>query len=94
VAIQDPAYPGRRPVAIEARTDVRTPGEHSGLLTAVDALPPTQREAVVLAYGAGLTNMRLSTVLGIPLGTAKSRLRIGLDKLRNSYRREDAVEHA
>jgi RNA polymerase sigma-70 factor (ECF subfamily) len=45
---------------------------------AVDALPSAQREALVLAYGGGLTAPELASVTGAPLGTAKSRVRLGL----------------
>ena len=50
---------------------------------AVSTLPPPQREAVVLAYWGGLTAEEIAARTGIPLGTAKSRLRLGLGKLRD-----------
>ena len=49
---------------------------------AVSTLPQPQREAVVLAYWGGLTAEEIASRMGIPLGTAKSRLRLGLGKLR------------
>ncbi len=49
---------------------------------AVSTLPQPQREAVVLAYWGGLTAEQIAARAGIPLGTAKSRLRLGLGKLR------------
>jgi RNA polymerase sigma-70 factor (ECF subfamily) len=45
---------------------------------AVDALPRTQREAILLAYGTGLSVPEVATATGAPLGTAKSRVRLGL----------------
>ena len=45
---------------------------------AVDALPRTQREAILLAYGGGLSVPEVATATGAPLGTAKSRVRLGL----------------
>jgi RNA polymerase sigma-70 factor (ECF subfamily) len=45
---------------------------------AIDTLPPTQREAILLAYGSGLTANEVATLTGAPLGTAKGRLRLGL----------------
>ena len=45
---------------------------------AVDALPASQREAILLAYGTGLSTPEVATVTGAPLGTAKSRVRLGL----------------
>ena len=50
---------------------------------AVSILPDPQREAVVLAYWGGLTAEQIADRTGIPLGTAKSRLRLALGKLRS-----------
>jgi len=48
---------------------------------AVRRLPQEQRQAIGLAYWAGLSTQELATAEGIPLGTAKSRVRMGLAKL-------------
>jgi RNA polymerase sigma-70 factor (ECF subfamily) len=48
---------------------------------AVRRLPDEQRQAIGLSYWAGLSAQELATVEGIPLGTAKSRVRLGLAKL-------------
>lgn len=50
---------------------------------ALDALPTAQRSAVLLTHGAGLTTHELADQAGIPLGTAKSRVRLGLRALRH-----------
>jgi RNA polymerase sigma-70 factor (ECF subfamily) len=49
---------------------------------AVAELPDSQREAVALAYWGGLTAQEVARRVSVPLGTAKSRLRLGLGKLR------------
>jgi RNA polymerase sigma-70 factor, ECF subfamily len=49
---------------------------------AIRRLPDKQREAVELAYFSGLTQSEVATSLGIPEGTAKSRLRLAQAKLR------------
>ncbi len=48
---------------------------------AIKKLPVEQREAVELAYFGGLTHREVATTLGIPEGTAKSRLRLAQSKL-------------
>jgi RNA polymerase sigma factor (sigma-70 family) len=54
---------------------------HDLIRRAVDALPAEQRIAVRLAYFEGHTYRSVATALGIPEGTAKSRLRRGLTTL-------------
>jgi RNA polymerase sigma-70 factor (ECF subfamily) len=44
-------------------------------------LPSAQREAVELMYFAGLTHQEIATKLDRPLGTVKTRVRLGLQKL-------------
>lgn len=53
------------------------------LLGALESLPRDQREAVLLAYGRGLTAQEISRAAKVPLGTAKSRVRLGLQKARS-----------
>jgi RNA polymerase sigma-70 factor (ECF subfamily) len=47
------------------------------LLAALERQPPAQRAAVLLHHVAGLTDRELATATGVPLGTAKSRIRLG-----------------
>ncbi|HZR81605.1 MAG TPA: sigma-70 family RNA polymerase sigma factor [Candidatus Binatia bacterium] len=49
---------------------------------AFDALPPAQRQAVGLAFFEDLTHEQVAALLGLPLGTAKTRIRSGLQSLR------------
>jgi RNA polymerase sigma factor (sigma-70 family) len=50
--------------------------------SAFDELPPPQRQAVSLAFLDDLTHEQVAAELGLPLGTAKTRIRAGLQKLR------------
>ena len=55
------------------------------LTQALKTLPDQQREAVVLAYWGGLTAQEVAKRVNVPLGTAKSRIRLGLGKLREEF---------
>ena len=54
------------------------------LAGAIKGLPAEQRDALLLAYGRGLTASEIAEATEIPLGTAKSRLRLGLRKTREN----------
>lgn len=57
--------------------------DRSTVRAALNRLPDPQREALVLAYWGGLTADQIAVRAGVPLGTAKSRIRLGLARLRD-----------
>ena len=65
--------------------------EHWQVRDALERLTERQREAIELAYYGGHTYRDVARVLGIPEGTAKSRLRDGLARLRDNL--EELVQH-
>lgn len=74
----------REPVEESAAERVVLLDEAGRVLAVVGELPPAQRDAILLAYGRGLTTAELARVAGVPIGTAKSRLRLGLRRTREA----------
>ena len=56
---------------------------------ALTALPPAQREVIELAYFDGLTQREIADRTHAPLGTVKSRMRLGLVAMRQQLAREN-----
>ncbi|MEA2457655.1 MAG: hypothetical protein QOC95_627 [Thermoleophilaceae bacterium] len=67
--------------AVEQRDD------HALVRRALMRLPDVQREAIVLAYWGGLTADQIALQTDTPVGTVKSRIRLGLMKLRDECER-------
>jgi RNA polymerase sigma-70 factor (ECF subfamily) len=61
--------------AAERRAEVRA---------ALAQLPPAQREALALAYFGGYTQREVATLVGVPLGTVKTRMAAGMRKLKEA----------
>ena len=54
---------------------------------ALSQLPGDQSKVIQLAYFGGFSHSEISRMLGDPLGTVKGRMRLGLEKIRGSWRR-------
>ena len=83
----------QREETIAAVPEIAAPGEspeEASLLnqqrrlirTAMAALTPEQRELIELAFFSGLSHSELAAKVGQPLGTVKTRIRLGMMKLR------------
>ena len=74
-----PDVPGYDAVAeaVEARIEAQR------VRRCLDSLTDLQRESVTLAYYGGHTYREVATLLGVPVGTVKTRMRDGLIRLRD-----------
>lgn len=58
---------------------------HERVRESVTGLSDDQRQVIEMAYFNGLTHREISEQTGVPIGTVKSRLRLGMAKLRTAF---------
>lgn len=68
-----------------ARKDPKSNPDHIGLQQEVDRLDTKYQQVIDLIYFRGYTQTEVKELLNIPLGTVKSRVRIGLRQLRKVF---------
>ena len=81
-AIPEDEAPGDAFTAPDVWPEVVRAVDADAVRGALQTLPELQRQAIVLAYFDGLTQTEISERTGAPLGTVKSRVRLGLIQLR------------
>ncbi|WP_095507174.1 sigma-70 family RNA polymerase sigma factor [Paraferrimonas sedimenticola] len=77
------------PVLEEPRDDEKLPREFEALVSEelrrlIETLPTAQAQVVDLVYLKGSSQQEVADVLGVPLGTVKSRLRLALTKMKEA----------
>jgi RNA polymerase sigma factor (sigma-70 family) len=77
-----------RPLSV-APDQVNVLGDRLLLASALETLPARTRSVVTLAYHDDLTHQEIAVRTALPLGTVKSDLRRGLDRLRRHLERAD-----
>ena len=84
-ATHTPTAPALPTAVAELRDERRRLGR------ALRELPHPQREAVVLTYWGDLADHQVARRAGVPVGTAKSRIRLGMRRLRAEYGEREAA---
>ena len=79
----DASHEGQGAAGASALDMVADATDSLRLRTCLDALDGTHRQSLALAYYQGLTHSEVAARMGAPLGSVKSWIRRGLDKLRD-----------
>jgi RNA polymerase sigma-70 factor (ECF subfamily) len=82
--------PGAEPAVNDPEHAASLTMERERVRAAIAQLPEEQKQVLALAYFQGLTQSQIAETLDLPLGTVKTRIRLGMQKLRDLLQ-EDRV---
>jgi RNA polymerase sigma-70 factor, ECF subfamily len=74
----------QKPISIDPTEDVAIYERRARVSAAIQLLPIEQRQVIELAYYHGLSHSQISVQTGVSLGTVKTRIRLGLNKLKSA----------
>jgi RNA polymerase sigma-70 factor, ECF subfamily len=74
------------PTSISPLESVEIAERRQQVLTALSQIPAAQRQVITMAYYQGLTHTSIAAATGLSIGTVKTRLRLGLTKLRSTLK--------
>jgi RNA polymerase sigma-70 factor, ECF subfamily len=80
--VGDESIAERMPAPDRTDAEVERRDEARQVRTALQELPPDQRQVIELAYFSGFSHSQIAEMLKLPAGTVKGRMRLGLTKLR------------
>lgn len=87
-SLDEMEIPGTQMEQPEKQVELR--GDQQRVRHAMAQLPEEQRAVLLLAYFQGLSQPEMAAALNQPLGTVKTRVRLGLQKLRRLLEEEDS----
>jgi RNA polymerase sigma-70 factor, ECF subfamily len=89
--VSDEGIAERLPAREATDAEVERREEARRVRSALDELPPDQRQVIELAYFGGLSHSQIAEMLDLPPGTVKGRMRLGLTKLRSALGEAERV---
>lgn len=80
------------PAAVGPEREIETTLHHQTIRLMVANLPADQRQVLGLAYFKGMSHSQIADLLGEPLGTVKSRIRLAMQRLRDALQDHEMIE--
>ena len=86
----EPSANEMNPINVEETVEISQ--KRRRVRQAISMLPEEQRQALAYAYFQGYTHREIAEVLGEPLGTVKTRIRLAMQKLRQLLEQEEHTD--